>query len=330
MSESVKRLRSRLLAIAVVLGVGLAIHLLLVDFYLNRILVDGFAERTEEQFEAVRDTVDTLVLGHSHAKWGVAAAELGDAFNLALDGQTLPETYFVLKSELAEPGLDLKAIVLAADSVSFSDWQIKGIGFRHWYAPRVDYLEIGWRRGQPIRYGVTGLLGRYAPYVGMRSDIYTYLETGGAPQLPYHMGQVMERGSFLAKGSFGKLSETERAEAARRRMGIHYPKAEFDEVAGEYFRKTLELARDRGIFVVVVRFPLTKEYLQASRFFLDASRLNERVDEILADHPEVTLVDARLDYATRPKLFIDPDHLNGTGARRFTRRLRAVLENRRR
>ncbi|MGI9592123.1 MAG: hypothetical protein ACR2P8_12195 [Myxococcota bacterium] len=112
----------------------------------------------------------------------------------------------------------------------------------------------------------------------------------------------------------------------RDRILRHFPHPVFDEVAGAYFRKTLELARDEGVSLIVVRFPETTEYFQASRDFIQRARVEERLATILADHPEVTVVDARLDYAAKPDLFMDPDHLSGRGARRFTRRLRAVVE----
>lgn len=319
------RHRRMLMVLALVLGLGIPMHLALVDFYLNRVYAGGVAERTQAEYDELRATIRTLIVGHSHAKWGIAAAELDDAFNLALDGQTVPESYYLLRHELDDPAVDLEAVILPADSVSFSYWRRRGIGFKHFYAPRVDYLAIGRARGELLRYGSAGFLGRYAPYAGMRSDILHYLETDTAPQLAAHVGHELVRGSYLARNSFANVPEAEREQAVRTRMLFHFPRVGFDEVAGDYFRRTLELARDRGVTAVVVRFPLTKEYLLASRPWMEGARLNERVDAILADHPEAIVVDARFDFAERLGLFVDPDHLNGKGSLRLTRRLRRLL-----
>lgn len=304
---------------------GLLVHGALTAFYVDRVYQDGVAERTQEQLDAVRGTVRTLILGDSHAKWGVAAAGLEDAFNLALEGQTAAESYYLLESELEAASEPLRAVVLSADAQTFSDWQKGVFAQRHWYAPRVDYLEIGRRRGEPLRYAVNGWLGRYAPYVGQREGILRYLETGSAPQLTMHRQLAMERGSFLYPGSWTDVPEPTREELARQRADLHFPSPGFDDVSGSYFRETLALASAAGLRVVVVRYPLSREYLEASRPFVETARVDARLAEILAEHREVLLLDARRDYADRPQLFIDPDHLNGRGARRFTRRVRRLL-----
>jgi len=311
------------LAFALVLG--LAVHLGLVDFYRSRVFADGVPERTEAQYEPLREAVRTLIVGNSHAKWGIASPDLDSAFNLSLDGETVPETYYILRNQLDDPALDVRVVVMAADPVSFSYWRRRGMSARYWYAPRVDYLAIGRERGELARYARAELLGRFAPYVGMRSDILHYLATGTNPHLPMHRGVELVRGTFTTKASFADLSRAEREEFARNRILFHFPAEEFDEVAGDYFRRTLELTRDRGVTTVVVRLPATREYLLAARPFLDGSRVYERIDAILGDHPQVRVLDTRLDFVDQPELFVDSDHLNERGARRIARRIRKLL-----
>jgi hypothetical protein len=320
------RWRRQLAVAAALLVLGGAIHLALVDFYLEDVVAEGIAARTQAQYDQVRERVKTLILGNSHAKWGIAASELDDAFNLALGGQTAPETYYVLRSELEDPAVDPRTVILSVDALTFSDWRGRALPFRYWYAHRVDYLAIGWQRGEPLRFAVNAFLGLHAPYVGRRDDILFYFATGRPVLLTIHIDREMELGSFLGPAGWAKLSESEREAMARDRILRHFPHPVFDEVAGAYFRKTLELARDEGVSLIVVRFPETTEYFQASRDFVQRARVEERLATMLADHPEVTVVDARLDYAAKPKLFMDPDHLSGRGARRFTRRLRRVVE----
>jgi hypothetical protein len=318
--------RRTLVMAAALLAAGGAIHLALVAFHRDRVFGDGVSERTQAQYDAVRGGVHTLILGSSHAKWGIAADALEDAFNLSLGGQTAPESYYVLRSELADPTVDLHTVILPADSVTFSDWQSGVFGYRHWYAPRVDYAAIGRRRGRPLLYAANGFLGEWAPYAGQRRQILSYLNTGISPQLAAHIGLAMNRGSFSSSDSWAKEPAEKRRATADERARLHFPEPGFDEVAGEYLRRTLELAREEGLRVLLVRFPLSMEYLLASRPFMESADVDAHLEEILADHPEVQVLDARLDYAGLPRLFVDPDHLNQRGARLLTRRVRRILD----
>ena len=320
------RLGRELAMIAALLVLGLVLNAALVDFYLNRVFSGGLTERMQAQYDVVRDTVHTLILGDSHAKLGIAATQLDDAFNLALDGQTAAESYYVLRSELRDPAVHLRTVILQADYLTFSGWQAGGFGYRHWYADRVDYLEIGRRRGELLRYGANQVLGQYAPYVGRRFEILLYLASGRAPGLHTSPSTKMERGSLLVAGVWSDQPESEREGIAQRRAKLHDSRSNFDEVASEYFRRSIELARDEGITVLVVRFPLTREYRRAGRSFTDGARVDERLAEIFADYPEALVVDARFDFLDHPDLFVDPDHLNGRGARLLTRHIRRLLK----
>ena len=99
------------------------------------------------QFEKQRDGIDTVILGDSHAKWGLDPSVLGDAFNLALPGESYAETYYVLEHLVkSSPGAP-RFVILQADLHSFNGYNRNQFAFAHHYADFVDYIDIGWRRG---------------------------------------------------------------------------------------------------------------------------------------------------------------------------------------
>lgn len=319
-------MRRNLAIVSMLVLLAGGVHVELRRFYLDVVNRDGIAERTQQQYDAVRESVRTLIVGDSHAKWGILAGDLEDAFNLSLPAQTTPETYYVLASEVERPEIDLDWAVISADALAFSGWQAGERVYLHWYAPRVDYLAIGWQRRELLFYGARQLVGRHAPYMGGRAQILNYLETGTPPHPPFLQTEKLARGSFYGPRSWTRHKPASRNERAKGRVKIHFPEPEFDEVAGRYLRRSLEFCRERGIRVMVVRFPMSLEYARASRAFARDARVDERLAEIFGDHPEAIVVDARRDYLNRPKLFGDPDHLNASGARLFTARLRAIMQ----
>ena len=136
------------------------------------------AARTANQFERYRDGLETLVLGDSHSKWGIHPDTLGNAFVAALPGQSYLESSHLLRSYV-EGGLASPRVVVAGlDLHSFGTWVRNEWGFLHFYAPHVDYLEEGRRRGRLPFYALRQFQGLYAPYVSERRNILSYLQTG--------------------------------------------------------------------------------------------------------------------------------------------------------
>ncbi len=305
--------------------VGLLVHRILDDWYRTTVHRDSLPERKMRQYDLLQGELDTLIFGDSHALSGVEPDLLGAAFDLALPGQYPASVYALLAAKLAESDSRVERVVLQADLHTFWPHPQKFALLRY-YAPVTDFLVLGWQRGEPLRYGVRGWLGRFAPYVGERTMMLGYLADGRPPELAWLRDRPLTRGGFLTDMRWLDLPTDERARMASERVEIHYQYGDaVDEVAESYFRRSLELARSLGIGVLVVQYPVSPAYMAAAVPWIDVSALDRRLGALLAAHPEGHRLDARDLFFGRTEFFADPDHINRGGARELTRRIRVEL-----
>jgi len=313
--------RNLAMLLALLIG-GLLVHRGLDDWYRYTVHGDSLPERRERERAELLGGIDTLVLGDSHALSGVEPPLLGAAYDLALPGQFPPLVHAVLASELD----GIERVVLQADLHTLWPHPQRWFALRY-YAPFTDFSTLGRQRGEPLSYAARGWLGRSAPYVGRRSTVLGYLAHGRPPELGWVRERPLERGAVLSDLRWIDLPADERARVAAERAELHFHAGDaIDAVAETYLVRALQLARARGVGVVVVQYPVSPAYLAAARARVDVDALDRRLAELLAAHPEVRRLDARDLFFDRPERFADPDHINRHGARELTQRIRSELE----
>lgn len=314
--------------VGLLLCVGLVLNVVLADWYRERVMWNGIPETTTRQFDEARGGIDTLILGDSHAKRGLYPSVLGDAFNLSIPGQKYTQTYYVVRSQIEDGSVDLRIVILPADLHTFALWNTDNFAFVRYYAPIANYLEIGWHRGALWLYAVRGLQGRYAPYVGGRQNILSYLATGRPAVLQWLQDTPMVEGALVDARTIAKLPPDEIVERARQRARLHLGDAgPIAPIHEWYFSRTLELCAANDIEVVLVQYPVTRAYLDAVSERTDIEAFDRRIQALIEPYRNVRLVPSRNLYGKRLDLFIDPDHLNERGATSFSRRIkRRVLD----
>ncbi|MBW2266950.1 MAG: hypothetical protein JRH16_00140 [Deltaproteobacteria bacterium] len=310
-------MQRRHLHILITCVVVAAVHVALVHWYRHGVMGYGIAERTLQQFESLREQVDIVALGDSHVKWGIEAEAIPGAFNFALPGESYVQSYYRLRSLLDDEGQVLRAVVLPADPHSLarhSDHQ-----FRHYYAAFVDPFELGRVDGEMLHRVIESLRGRLAPYAGQRANLLAYLETGRPPEVRWLDEVPMHAGSLASDRLVTAFSPAGRRAKAQERMGYHFGQAPgLDPTLGYYLGKLLSLCAERGIRVLLVRFPLGDAYLEA---LPDPAASDAMIARMVDASENAELLDARRVFANRPQLFADVDHLNREGAALLSRRV---------
>jgi hypothetical protein len=135
-------------------------------------------------------------------------------------------------------------------------------------------------------------------------------------------GACLELSERYRYGRFAELDEGERARRARRLYDRKYRKAEVSEDLVRAARLLIDSARARGVRVIGVRMPTTREWAALE----DADPRAEAFDAALARLPVDTVLDYRTRLAGNPEYFTDPDHLNPPGAEVFSKIVYADLQ----
>lgn len=296
---------------------------LLSHWFENVVMGDNLMKLTQQELMAYQGPVDTLVLGDSHPKRGVRASVLDQGFNLAVPGQMYTETYYTLKSILEQGEMDVRYVIVQADISSFAEGRLDEWPFLHEYAPFVNYIEIGRNRGKLLEYTLRQALGLFAPYVGRRDFMLSYIEHGETPFASWLRNAWLEQGSLLSNDSItSKPRNWWRKQAAQRAELVFRDENPMDPLLIDYFERLIALCEENGIQLMVVNFPISQEFLDAASKFLDVNLFYVRIETLVAAHPNAHLLDMRSAFRGKWDYFRDVDHLNARGATELSRTIR--------
>jgi hypothetical protein len=314
------------------LGVGIALVLLInagiTHFYLSTFMRENIAARTEAQFNEYRAGLKTLILGDSHSKWGVDARLLDSAFNVSLPGRVYMQDFYLLRSFLDRGLIDPQFVILGLDLYSFTERPLGQWGFLRFYTRYINYVEEGWRRGELLYYTMRQVQGRFAPYAGQRAETLHFLAFG-RPLTLAHLTQVpMERGALILPSWHERVPVAERQRLARIGALVQLNRRDpFHPRHVEDFLRLLDLCHERKIRVLLIKFPMSAEYLAAAEAYTDIQKHNRRTDELLKGRTGVAVLHTRTKFADRPDLFTDATHLDSTGAKVLAAEINRALDS---
>ncbi len=280
-----------------------------------------FTEHYQGLASGAAHGVRTVIFGNSHMQsaW-LASASRTPSFKMARTSQDLS-----LDLELLEkygPSLtDVNQVVLGVSYFSF--------GYRLQDFEKsilVNYRSLGIHPDDWILRLKTELMTR-SRFLRYRSIFVRRLTQRLVPGIG--SGSDDPRTSPLSR--FNRLSESEQSAWSRRRSllhfsGIYSPDAESRnrEALTELIRKS----RERGWRVLIVTPPVTSNY--RDRLPPDAAerahRMIRSAMDAAAGGANVVYYDFAAKQVYGDQMFMDPDHLNVYGARRFTQDLNRALE----
>ncbi len=308
-----KQWTRHLLFLSLIVG----IHLPLADFHERKLNKRNYAVLA--QLESFADSLDILVLGDSHAGNGLDPRLLPGGFNWASGGESYLANYFRLKS-LLERGVRPETVVLPLDLHSLSSLRSEQIPQGASWRRVISHSEL--REAFGIRYPMVfarGLLGR-APYVAKGTDL---VRESLRPTVPKVFRGYTPQGSALFSEDRGQES------LARIRAEAHLLGQEpITEEMRYFLRKILILCDDRGIRLVLIRFPVTREYFQVASALVPPDAYYQAIAVLVSAYPSALTLDHHDTYWGRNELFQDPNHLNAEGAAQFTALIRDELSRR--
>ncbi|MBN2309602.1 MAG: SGNH/GDSL hydrolase family protein [Candidatus Hydrogenedentes bacterium] len=277
--------------------------------------------RAEEDFvldcRDYPDRFESLILGESHTMCGLNPRILGECYNISILGQGYMVSYYSLARILDQPHERLELLILPVGRHSFTaDLAHQNENF--YYAANIDYLDLIRRRGHVRDHLGQCIKFQVFPYTNDVS-YYVYRCQIARPPVPSY------RGFTPAEGDFSKetMDEIEARDRASGHVGAG--RDWWNQEVIEFFREILDACDEEGIRVALVQMPMTRVYDDAMERLVPRAEFDARVAALLADWPDVAMLDYHDAFYERNDLFRDVDHLNVTGADTITERLRADL-----
>lgn len=257
---------------------------------------------------------EVMVAGDSHARFAVEAPLLGRAVNVAVPGEHYLKTLFRVPWLLDHGQRSVGAVLIPFDCTSFSSFKTDSFEPEFVWGRYVDWRVLGARRRDPLLYLGKALKANAFPYVGEADAVFQFLARSRHFRDPEATGGWMP--PDLEDG----------AEAAERHFAGAEPWDE-DQVWG--LQRLVEALRARDVPVVLVRYPLSRPYLEAAAGYgADDGARRDALFAALAEGGGVDQLDFERLFQDRAELFADGDHLNADGKRAFTARLAQALHQR--
>lgn len=251
-------------------------------------------------FESIEQTeyVPWLVIGDSHAN-AVKAESAHHVYRFNSPGESFIQSYYKLKY-LVDRDFVIKNLVLPLDLHSLSSFRTDRIINDIYWVKYVDYIELADKK-KNRSYIVKYLIANFFSYQGKGNEIFEYL------QKRYGLFRPADRRESLA---------------VTERINYHFENCRsVDEDILFYFKEILQLCEKSKIKVVFLKYPVSKDYYEGARVFVDPAQYYSHIDSVITDFKSLNfeIWDYHNLYFDSLQYFMDADHLNNKGSQEFTK-----------
>lgn len=317
----------------------LSLNFLLGYYYSNAVMSESLLMRSERGF--YRDTgerIRYLVMGDSHVMRGVDPLILdrsGTSYNISTVGEQYRFTYYRLKHIIEDDGKKVENVILPMGLHTFSTrYSDEGMFVNNYFWSKyLDYFELGREMGKVPFFIQRGIEGHLIPYLRGYENFIRFFSSwhdGGEPFSYLLTGESSHpsRGGFVPKGGDYSMAADPMRVALGRASEFFKGRSPYDKNLIEYFYKTIELCERKGINIILVSMPVTKNFYSASVSYILSG--DKAFDEFYIENEVrkrygLHVLDSLIVYFDRDDLFFDSDHLNSYGAEVFSRRLGELI-----
>lgn len=284
--------------------------------YLKLILSETVLERTDAQFKENKKDIQLLFMGDSRAKTSFDPTLIEHSFNFGAGGESYILTYYKLKKILEDPDLNLKAITLPFDLHTFSAYRTTEIRDEWYWRKYVDFKELA-DANPKLSFDQDELKGLF-PLIGGGETFIRYL-LFGKESIP------VTKGHYALKGDFSQT--TEKKEWASKTAYVQMANFKLlDEMLLSYFQKTIALAAEKKIKVILIKAPVTEEYYQVALNYLPKpEEYYQKAKDKIEEYGNIYFFDYQNLFFENESLFQSADHLNQEGVKILSQRLKKDL-----
>jgi hypothetical protein len=233
------------------------------------------------------------------------------------------QTYYKLKYIVGKAGRRPQNILLSVDPVNFSPRAEYDLTFDGYWRKYLDYPELV-REFHDPGYYVNWAAGNWFSYVGNYRFVYMSLLFRKA-DLP-----KMIKNGFIPPRNYKNFAREPNRDALGLEVATAYlssygKRSKIGEA--KYYRKLLLLCKENNIGLILLRMPLSDEYLKYAHRLVDIERLDGQILDLTRQYyPEFRLFDYRDYFKGKGNYFFNADHVNPVGAMIITNKIKDSLE----
>ncbi|TRZ69974.1 MAG: hypothetical protein D4R97_09005 [Bacteroidetes bacterium] len=297
----------------------LAVNTLLNAVYDHSMYYFRLSRIQDEQFKAHPDTLKYLMLGNSHNR--VNPEILGNGFCYIMPKEIYTQTYYKLKYILEKTNKKTENILLSIDPVNFSPRAEKELSFDGYWRKYLDYFELA-RESHDPGYLLNWLTGNFFSYVGNYRYVFMSVQFFKADLSQIKNGYIPARNYR----NFAKEPDREALgfELATAYLASYSKKSTLGET--KYYQKILALCQQYNIHLILLRMPMTDEYLKYARKMVDLDKLDREIIDLTRNHcDDFRVFDFRNEFHGKPEYFFNADHVNPAGVNIISMKIKEEL-----
>ena len=262
----------------------------------------------DRQFDAYPDTLKYLMLGNSHNR--VDPEILGNGFSYMTPKEVYTQTYYKLRYILEKTNKRPEYILLSIDPVNFSPRAETDLTFDGYWRKYIDYPELACEFNDP-GYLLNWVNGSFFSYVGNYKFVYMSVIFRKIQVNKIRYGYVPPRNyKNFAKEPNRDALGFEIATAYLSSYGKHSTIGE-----ARFYLKILDICKQYKIHLILLRMPMTDEYLKYARKMVDLDKIDQEIMDLTQAHcSDFRVFDYRNYFHGKPEYFFNADHVNPAGA----------------
>ena len=260
---------------------------------------------------------DVLFLGDSHVERSIDIRKLGNRFfSMAYYGENNVMNYYRMKyyfeNNLPKP----KYIILPCDIVTFA----KGYNLYRtnsfFYYNFIPYKDLQNFESKTLA----------SSYNFFKMKLFPYSEW------QYGLNLANPNREAIGKEKFSDKTEEEQSKNAENFLQNELmckgnSKNLYSNTALTYLQKTIDLCKEKGVKLIFIKYPLTKNLFNEVKYHVDSTYIDDRPSDKLIQKQNIPLLNFERLFENKSELFFDCHHLNIDGKETFTPILKLKLDS---
>jgi hypothetical protein len=298
----------------------LALNAILNEVYNHWMYYFRLARTQDEQFKAYTGPLKYLMLGNSHNR--VSPAILGNGFCYIMPKEIYTQTYYKLKYILEKTTKRPENILLSIDPVNFSPRAETELSFDGYWRKYLNYFELA-HDYHNSDYLLNWVIGNFFSYAGNYKYILMSIQFINAD-----LHQI-KNGYIPARNYLNFAKESNRDAIGFEIATVYLSSYSKKSILGEarYYIKILDLCKQYNIHLILLRMPMTDEYLKYARKLIDLDKLDCEIIDLTLNHcDDFKVFDYRNEFHGKPEYFFNADHINPAGVTIISGKIKEELE----